>query len=231
MTRYTSATDSDRREMLDAIGVGSIEELFSDIPAGLRLGRAARVRRGAVRAGGARRAQGAGGAQRVVRGRGVVPGRGHVRPLRTGAGRIDHRALGVPDPVHAVSARDLTGRAAGDVRVPNRDLRADRPAGLQRFGVRRSERGCRRRLRGQARQRPRQVRRLPRGASTCARGAGHACSRLGLGDRRGPAGRRRHAAARARPTTSARWCSPNRTSSARSRTSSRWPGPRARPAR
>ena len=39
MTRYTSATDSDRREMLDAIGVGSIEELFSDIPAGLRLGR------------------------------------------------------------------------------------------------------------------------------------------------------------------------------------------------
>src|SRR5690348_5404227 len=39
MTRYTSATDADRREMLDAIGVGSIEELFSDIPAGLRLGR------------------------------------------------------------------------------------------------------------------------------------------------------------------------------------------------
>ena len=40
MTRYTSATDSDRQEMLDEIGVGSIEELFSDIPAGLRLGRA-----------------------------------------------------------------------------------------------------------------------------------------------------------------------------------------------
>ena len=39
MTRYTSATDDDRREMLAAIGVGSIEELFADIPAGVRLDR------------------------------------------------------------------------------------------------------------------------------------------------------------------------------------------------
>jgi glycine dehydrogenase subunit 1 len=39
MTRYTSATDSDRREMLDTIGVASIEELFADIPAALRLDR------------------------------------------------------------------------------------------------------------------------------------------------------------------------------------------------
>ena len=40
MSRYTSATDSDRREMLAAIGAGSIEELFAQIPADLRLGRA-----------------------------------------------------------------------------------------------------------------------------------------------------------------------------------------------
>ncbi|MBV8219195.1 MAG: aminomethyl-transferring glycine dehydrogenase subunit GcvPA [Solirubrobacterales bacterium] len=39
MTRYTSATDADRAEMLAAIGVGSIDELFADIPAGLRLNR------------------------------------------------------------------------------------------------------------------------------------------------------------------------------------------------
>ncbi|MBV9007102.1 MAG: glycine dehydrogenase, partial [Solirubrobacterales bacterium] len=39
MTSYTSVTDSDRAEMLGAIGVESIEELFADIPAGLRLGR------------------------------------------------------------------------------------------------------------------------------------------------------------------------------------------------
>src|ERR1017187_1757872 len=34
---YTSATDADREEMLAAIGVGSIEDLFADIPADLRL--------------------------------------------------------------------------------------------------------------------------------------------------------------------------------------------------
>ena len=40
MSRYTSATDADRAEMLHTIGVGSIEELFADVPAGLRMQRA-----------------------------------------------------------------------------------------------------------------------------------------------------------------------------------------------
>ena len=39
MSRYTSATDADRQDMLHTIGVGSIEELFADIPAGVRLDR------------------------------------------------------------------------------------------------------------------------------------------------------------------------------------------------
>ncbi|MCD6014413.1 MAG: Glycine dehydrogenase (decarboxylating), partial [Solirubrobacterales bacterium] len=38
MSRYTSATDADREAMLEAIGAGSVEELFADIPADLRLG-------------------------------------------------------------------------------------------------------------------------------------------------------------------------------------------------
>src|SRR5437867_13305919 len=38
MTRYTSATDHDRREMLAAIGASSIEDLFADVPESLRLG-------------------------------------------------------------------------------------------------------------------------------------------------------------------------------------------------
>src|SRR6059058_2331791 len=37
MTRYTSATDQDRREMLARIGVGSIDDLFEAIPEKLRL--------------------------------------------------------------------------------------------------------------------------------------------------------------------------------------------------
>jgi glycine cleavage system P protein (glycine dehydrogenase) subunit 1 len=39
VTRYTSATDSDRAEMLAAIGVDSVDELFEQIPEPLRLGR------------------------------------------------------------------------------------------------------------------------------------------------------------------------------------------------
>src|SRR5215208_2615313 len=39
MTRYTSATDSDRRGMLEAIGAGSVDELFADLPQDMRLGR------------------------------------------------------------------------------------------------------------------------------------------------------------------------------------------------
>jgi glycine dehydrogenase subunit 1 len=40
MSRYTSATDADRRAMLEAIGADSLDALFeSEIPAGVRLGR------------------------------------------------------------------------------------------------------------------------------------------------------------------------------------------------
>jgi glycine dehydrogenase subunit 1 len=40
VSRYTSATDADRAEMLEAIGVESIDDLFAEIPEGVRLGRA-----------------------------------------------------------------------------------------------------------------------------------------------------------------------------------------------
>src|SRR5213592_3677651 len=39
MSKYTSVTEEDRREMLAAIGISSMEELFADIPAGVRLTR------------------------------------------------------------------------------------------------------------------------------------------------------------------------------------------------
>jgi glycine dehydrogenase subunit 1 len=37
LTKYTAVTDAERREMLETIGVGSIEDLFTDIPQALRL--------------------------------------------------------------------------------------------------------------------------------------------------------------------------------------------------
>jgi glycine dehydrogenase subunit 1 len=39
MSRYTSATDADRQEMLEAIGASSIDELFAAVPEAVRLGR------------------------------------------------------------------------------------------------------------------------------------------------------------------------------------------------
>jgi len=39
MSRYTSATDADRKAMLDANGVGSLEDLFAEVPAAVRLDR------------------------------------------------------------------------------------------------------------------------------------------------------------------------------------------------
>jgi glycine dehydrogenase subunit 1 len=40
LSRYTSVTDADRRAMLEAIGAGSVDELFADIPESVRLDRA-----------------------------------------------------------------------------------------------------------------------------------------------------------------------------------------------
>jgi glycine dehydrogenase subunit 1 len=39
LSRYTSATDADREAMLKAIGAASVDELFADIPEGVRLDR------------------------------------------------------------------------------------------------------------------------------------------------------------------------------------------------
>lgn len=46
MTRYTSATDPDRRAMLDAIGLEHVDDLFADIPESLRLKRPLGLRDG-----------------------------------------------------------------------------------------------------------------------------------------------------------------------------------------
>ena len=42
-TRYIPNTEQDRRQMLDAIGAGSVDTLFADIPDGLRLKRPLKI--------------------------------------------------------------------------------------------------------------------------------------------------------------------------------------------
>jgi glycine dehydrogenase subunit 1 len=46
VSRYTSATEADRKAMLDAIGVGSVDDLFAEIPEGVRLQRPLDLRAG-----------------------------------------------------------------------------------------------------------------------------------------------------------------------------------------
>ena len=190
--------------MLEAIGVGSIDELFAEIPAELRLDRAARAPRRALGDRGLRPPRRARRAQRRRRLGDLLHRRRHVRPLRPGAGRRDHLALGVPHPVHAVPARGLAGRAAGDVRVPDRDLGADRAAGRQRLAVRGAVVGRLRRLPGARRaQGPHAAGRLARPAPARPRDARDLRPRL---RRRGGRGRARATgvtdAGRARRSTS-----------------------------
>ena len=58
--------------------------------------------------------------------RGLLPRRRDLRPLRPRGRRRGAAARRAPDRVHAVPAGDEPGRPAGDLRVPDRDLRADR---------------------------------------------------------------------------------------------------------
>ena len=136
MTRYTSATDSDRAEMLAAIGVDSVDELFEQVPEPLRLGRPLDLPDGLSEA-------------EVYERLAALAGRNadaEEQVCFVGAGMYDHyvpaivdaitQRSRVPHAVHALPAGDLAGRPAGDVRVPDRDVGADRAAGLQRRPLR-----------------------------------------------------------------------------------------------
>ena len=120
-----------------------------------------------------------------------------------GAGIYDHyvpavvdamlAARRVPDGVHAVPARDEPGRPPGDLRVPDRDLRAHRDGRLERVRLRRHDRRRRRVLHREARDRPLEGR---------ARGGGQPAGASGREDLRArlrPRGRRGAAPRAARP--------------------------------
>ena len=137
VTRYTSATARRPAPRCSPRSASSsVDELFEQIPEPLRLGRPLELPDGHERGRGLRAAGRAGRAQRRRRGAGLLRRRRDVRPLRAGDRRRDHPALRVPHPLHALPAGDLPGRAAGDVRVPDRDVGADRAAGLQRRPLR-----------------------------------------------------------------------------------------------
>ena len=221
MSRYTSATEADRQEMLDGDRRRVDRRPLRGRPGGRPARPRARSPAGQAGAGGLRAAARPRRQEHLRRGRAELPRRRHVRPLRARADRLDPAALGVPDAVHALPARDQPGRAAGDVRVPDGDLRADRPAGLQRVRLRGPERRRRRRL---ARAHAHQEDALPglRGpAPAQPRDARDDVRGLGDDDRDDPARRTGSRSSARSATTSPRSSSASRTSTARSRTSRR----------
>ena len=193
---YLSLTDADREAMLGAIGVASLDELFEQIPEGVRFERELDVPPALPEAELVRVFAELAARNADTGARAQLPRHGDLRPLRAVARRRLPRPRRAPHGLHAVPARDEPGRAPGDLRVPDRRLRADGDGRLERLGLRRDD-GRRRRLLHRARpHRPRADR--PRGDPPPDGAAGREDLRARIrdGGRRGRP-RRRHDRSRA----------------------------------
>ena len=150
----------------------------------------ARPRAAALRAGADGAPLRARGAERRLHEGAVVPRRRHLRPLRAGGRRHRDAARRVLDGLYAVPAGDEPGRAAGDLRVPDRDLRAHGHGRLERVGLRRDDRHGGRLLHREARDRPDEDRHHRGDESASTPGREDIRARLRPRDRRGAARRR-----------------------------------------
>ncbi len=81
-------------------------------------------------------------------------GAGAYYSLPPGDHRFADLARRISDRLHALSGGDFAGHAAGDLRIPDHDLRTDRHGSGQRLHVRRFDRRRRSRHDGGARYRP-----------------------------------------------------------------------------
>ena len=126
--------------MLSAIGVDSLEDLFSHLPAEVRLKRPLDIAPGKSRIRDRRLFSRArrGERQRLR----VVSGRRRLSSLPAGAGGHGGFARRVPDFLHALSGRDLARHADHDLRISDHDLPVDRHGSGQRVHVRRLDGGA-----------------------------------------------------------------------------------------
>ena len=145
MADYLPHTDDEVAEMLAFLGLGGLDELFSVVPAALRLAGGLDLDDGQPEPDVDRRVRGSGVAQPSRRARPrLLRGRGRLRPRGPRRGPRPRVALGVRDGLHALPGRGRPGRPAGGLRVPD-DGRAARGAPRrQRLALRR----CRRARRG-----------------------------------------------------------------------------------
>ena len=131
--RYLPKSPSERREMLDAIGVRSAEELFRSIPEDVSPAAAAEPAGTALRSRADPVFPGARGGK--LAGLHKFSGCRRLQPFAVGGYRHDHPARRIPDLLHAVPGGNQPGHAAGDLRVSNADVRADRAGSGQRLDV------------------------------------------------------------------------------------------------
>ena len=168
--RYLPKSPADREAMLKAIGARSIDDLFAPIPAEYRLNRDLKIPRQMAESEivdwfrQRSRENGDGYAS--------FPGRRRLLSLPPGHHRFADLARRVSDRLHALSGGDFAGHAAGHLRIPDHDLRADRHGSGQRFHVRRFDRRRRSRDDGGAPDRPALGGRRAQRASRISRGAG-----------------------------------------------------------
>ena len=176
--------------MLDAIGVGSVDELFEDIPESLRLGRPLDLPDGMAETDVYDRLRELAGRNTDAESEVSFLGAGMATYVPAIVDGITSRS-GVSDP-YALPARGLAGRAAGDVRVPDGDVGADRTAGLERGAVRGSLGGGLGGILGDRGNGAREAGRIPRPAPAQPRDDGDLLGRLRLARGRGSRGRGRH---------------------------------------
>ena len=84
---YLSLTERDREEMLAAIGVESIDELFREIPEGVRFGGELDIERALSEQEIVAHLEELAAQERRHESRALVPRRWHLRPLRAGGRR------------------------------------------------------------------------------------------------------------------------------------------------
>ena len=138
MSHYMSNTQQDREEMLEAIGVASVDDLFAVVPEAMRfpsvelpppLSEAELLRE-------LRRLS---AANANAQSHSIVSGRRRVQPFRSVGGRRAAAPRRVLYRLYALPAGDRPGHAAGDLRVPDADLRADRHGRRQCLALRRRD--------------------------------------------------------------------------------------------
>ena len=145
---FIANTDAERAAMLAAVGVERIEDLFHDVPEAATATPTLDLPEPLSELEVAARAERAGQRERQPGRAGQLSGRGRLPPLHPQRGRLPLRPLRVLHGLHPLPARGQPGHAAGDLRVPEHDRRADRHGRGQRQPLRRRDRDGRGRHHG-----------------------------------------------------------------------------------